>query len=192
MRACGAPPPLPPLQVGWVTSDATLVASRAAPLTYVDSNFTANWIYVMPPARLTIENMVLTRLWAHDWYPGHGEGSLAGSIPLFLLRVASPPNANQQVSSPSRSVTNSTLVVPQYEVHEMQYWCIMPSLAAPELVAVADFLRSVAGPGGCAAWQALVAVAPARAASCCIRAALATAVRGPMLMRKLRGAPLAS
>ncbi|GIL90997.1 hypothetical protein Vretimale_17053 [Volvox reticuliferus] len=124
---------------GLVTADTVISGSNASALTYVDSNFTASWLTVQWPARLTLRRLVLTRL--HETIVlGGRNGLLAGGLPLTMVKVTG------SATQPTRYFEDVTVVVSQYEVTEMTYWCVMYFVGTPEVKFVADFLRSYVWP----------------------------------------------
>ncbi|GIL57612.1 hypothetical protein Vafri_12675 [Volvox africanus] len=122
-----------------LVTDTIISGSNTSALTYVDSNFTSSWLTVQWPARLTLRRLVLTRLY-ETIVPGGSNGLLVGGLPLSMVKITGSP------TQPIRYFENITIVVPQYEVTEMTYWCIMFSVGTPEVKFVADFLRSSVWP----------------------------------------------
>ncbi|GLI67931.1 hypothetical protein VaNZ11_012259 [Volvox africanus] len=122
-----------------LVTDTIISGSNTSALTYVDSNFTSSWLTVQWPARLTLQRLVLTRLY-ETIVPGGSNGLLVGGLPLAMVKVTG------SATQPIRYFENVTIVVPQYEVTEMTYWCIMFSVGTPEVKFVADFLRSYVWP----------------------------------------------
>ncbi len=129
-----------------ITSDVTLLPDPDSPLTYVDANYTASWLVVQAPARLTLQGLVLTRLLAKVWTPGVMDGVLAGAVPLFMLETYSPSTSQQTAT---RFLTDVTLVLQQYEVTQMAYWCTMVGIQAAEMSRFADFLRPLVWQSNC-------------------------------------------
>eukprot|EP00198_Chlamydomonas_reinhardtii_P010486 XP_001699823.1 predicted protein [Chlamydomonas reinhardtii] len=85
-------PDAPDARVGVITADTTIEsmddATGGAPsseLLFIDANHTAAWMFVQPPARLTLRRLVPTRLRTNIWSPGVMDGVLAGATPLFMV-----------------------------------------------------------------------------------------------------------
>ncbi|GFR52979.1 hypothetical protein Agub_g15668 [Astrephomene gubernaculifera] len=110
-------------------------------VSYVDANYTASWMYVQPPARLTLRRLVLTRLRQSAWSPGVMNGVLAGGVSLFMLGY--PTSVSGSLQQPIRILQNVTLVLPQYEISQMSYWCVMVNIMTPAFTHVAGFLRAI-------------------------------------------------
>ncbi|KAG2484809.1 hypothetical protein HYH03_016461 [Edaphochlamys debaryana] len=148
-------PDVPNPNVGIITTDTAFAANEdpSKQVTFVDANYTRSWMYVQPPARLTLRRLTITRGAQWVWSPGVMDGLLAGAVPLYMVQTASTGGSSSQ-QVPSRAFEDVTLVVPQYEVAEMTYWCIMVSVMAREATSAADFLRSLVWSSDCEALDA--------------------------------------
>ena len=146
----------PDAHVGVITADTTIEsmddATGGAPsshLLFIDANHTTAWMFVQPPARLTLRRLVLTRLRTNIWSPGVMDGVLAGATPLFMVQAPGAGAGATPQQAPGRLFVDVVLVVPAYEVAQVSYWCVMVGIMVPELTWAADFLRSLVWQSDC-------------------------------------------